>query len=328
LDIAGVRARFRIDQARYEALAQRVKVDCGLVLQRGGVPAELSARPKTEASFLRKAIVKSTNESTSVFDPFTRIKDRAGVRVVVPHLEAAELARSAIREEFIVVNDDDTRERYAPDQIGYLGLHLEVELKPENCGVVDQHLRGIICEIQIHTRAQSAWATASHPMLYKPVGRTVSPRIARRVMRAVTLVDLFDDEIAAARHELKSEPGYEPAAMLAVLEPEFLAITPVDFSVELSLQVLGFVQSVYESEELEHFDRLISDFMQSARAQLTSVFDAYASVDGDVDPLLFQPEVIAIYERLTTKPQALRDAWIRGPLDISYLDSLRSILGR
>jgi hypothetical protein len=146
-------------------------------------------------------------------------------------------------------------------------------------------------------------------------------------MRAVTLVDLFDDEIDVARQELKSEPGYGPAAMLAILEPEFLAITPLDFNVELSLEVLGFVQDVYEAEELADFESLIATFMETARSSLAAIFVAYAS-DEEVDPLLFQPEVISIYERLTIKPALLRTAWIQGPLDVSYLDSLRSVLGR
>ena len=154
LNIPEIRTRFRQDQARYEAVAKRIREDCAVALQMRGIPAEVTSGPKTEASFLRKAIVKSVGQLESDdFDPFSRINDRAGVRIVVPHLEAALLARTAVRDEFIVRNDDDTRDRYAPDQLGYLGLHLEVELKAEQCDTNEQHLLGVLCEIQIHTRA-------------------------------------------------------------------------------------------------------------------------------------------------------------------------------
>ena len=239
LDLPDLRTRFRIEGARYAKLAARVEADLKSGLKEAGVYAEVVGRAKEESNFIRKALKKHAADPVKHADPLTSITDRAGARAVVLHHEGAERSCAFVRGRFQVVEFEDARERLQPNELGYLGLHFLVRIRPEHLSSVELDLAGLICEIQIHTKAQSAWASVSHPMLYKPLGGAVSPLIAHRVNRAVALIDLFDEEIMRARGDLMNEPGYQPAAMLTVLEAEYLRVAPKDFDAELSLQVLA-----------------------------------------------------------------------------------------
>jgi len=326
IDIELLRSEFHRDYATYKDLADRVREDLKKALRSRGIFASCEGRPKDEGSFIRKAIRKSAGSDES-FDSLTDITDRAGVRAIVSLREEAEQARVLIGSEFLVREFQDTRNRLAADQLGYLGLHFLVELHPDRCTRDQQHLRGRVCEIQIHTYAQHAWSSVSHPLLYKPVGGVTSDEIARRVNRSVALIDIFDDEIEAARKVVMTDPAYRPAAMLNTLETEFLTITPRDFDPGLSLAILEVVKQAYDTDELNSFSSLIEVFVHGIRESLEILFEQY-KLDEAAHPLLFQPEVIAIFERLRNSPARLRAAWMNdGKFGKELLDSLSAVLG-
>jgi ppGpp synthetase/RelA/SpoT-type nucleotidyltranferase len=257
LDLPDLRARFRIEVARYAKLAAFVEADLKTGLKEAGVYAEVTGRAKEEPNFIRKALKKHAADPDKHADPLASITDRAGARAVVLHHEGAERACSFVRDRFEVVEFEDARDRLQSNELGYLGLHFLVRIYPEPLSSGELDLVGLICEVQIHTKAQSAWASVSHPMLYKPVGGAVSPLIAHRVNRAVALIDLFDEEIMRARGDLMNESGYQPAAMLRVLEAEYLRVAPKDFDAELSLQVLAGLVAAYSANDLNHYKALI-----------------------------------------------------------------------
>lgn len=328
LDLADLRARFRVEVARYEKLAARVEADLRTGLKEAGVYAEVTGRAKEEPNFLRKALKKNAADPIKHADPLMSITDRAGARAVVLHHEAATTACAFVRDHFEVVEYQDARDRLQPNELGYLGLHFLVRSRPIHLSSGELDLAGLICEIQIHTKAQSAWASVSHPMLYKPVGGAVSPLIAHRVNRAVALIDLFDEEIMRARGDLMNEPGYQPAAMLTVLESEYLRVAPRDFDGELSLQVLAGLVPSYSADDLSHYRTLIGDFMRTTRPTIEALFKNYLD-DPDAHPLLFQPEFLAIFERVVAVPERLRAVWLdESRFDIGLLDSLRNVIGR
>ena len=328
LDLPALRAQFRVQQARYEKLAHRVEVELVAKLRESGVYADVTSRAKEEPNFIRKALKKQAEDTVKHADPLSSIKDRAGVRAIVLHHDGAEEACHLIRASFDVIEFEDTRDRLRPHELGYLGRHFLVTLKPTNLDDEVLDLEGLVCEVQVHTKAENAWSSVSHPMLYKPVAGPTSPRIARQVTRAVALIELFDEEIMRARNELQSEPGYGPAAMLTVLEAEFLRVSPRDFDPELSMQVLRGVEDAYTEDELRTYRRLLDDYLKHNRSMLEALLARYEN-DFAAHPLLFQPELLAIHERLIARPEQLKTTWLRdSPFDIQLLDSLRDVLGR
>src|SRR5690606_19531847 len=131
-------------------------------------------RAKDVPNFVRKALRKGYP------DPWESIRDKAGVRVLVPYHDLTSRVSEVIRETFTVTHEEDKRLDLAPDQLGYLGIHFEVVVPDAVLGGSHADLSGLICEIQVHTRVQNAWSEVSHELIYKPAGE-VDADVKRRV---------------------------------------------------------------------------------------------------------------------------------------------------
>jgi len=321
LDVPTLRAEYEVERPYYERLADLVaRLLCDR-LQSAGLHLELQSRAKDVPSFLRKAIRKK------YANPLQEINDKVGIRLLVANLDQRQAACAAIESLFHpVMEREDLRERLGPDQLGYMGIHYLVTPSVDALGPDDEDLRGRIAEIQVHTRAQHAWSENSHELIYKPLGPGPSPTLQRRVLRAMALIELFDEEIQSARRMMMSDAHYRPVSMLTALKRIFMTLAPRDYDVELSMQVLDVIREAYDEPELERFDELLSAFEESHHDIIAAVYQRYGS-DQTADPLLFQPESIAIFERLERRPQKLEAVW-RRELDVTLLESLAAVFGR
>ena len=140
-------------------------------------------------------------------------------------------------------------------------------------------------------------------------------------------MSLFDEEVATVRSAVKSSPEYLPAQMLEVLDREFVPwmLEPTDD--ETSLDVLAALLPCYREEEIAGFDAVSSAFM-SGRTECVStrIFSQYQVVADDY-VLLFQPEVLAISERLSNAKAQMRQAWVTAGLPFEILQEVSSALG-
>ncbi len=319
LDIKALREAYVLQYASYKDLVVRIRELLAGDLHSSRLTAALDGRAKDPASFLQKAIRKHAEKPVEYADPLSAITDKAGVRVIVNHLSDAQEAGSVIQARFEVLDIEDTRDRYKPHELGYLGVHFQVRLRDIDLGSDDLHLRGLECEIQVHTKAQNAWSAVSHPLLYKPAGGEPSQAVATKVMRAVALVSLFDEQVEEARIQTMGDPSYRPAAMLSVLQKEFVPWMERESDEQLSLAVLAVVQGAYTEPELQDFERLLQEFVQSRRGAIDGVFQAYSGQHAE-NPLLFQPESLALYERSVRKPSTLRSCWVTSGLPLELLE--------
>ena len=253
------------------------------------------------------------------------IQDKAAVRAVVPDVDARQRLGVSVEAGFDIVSREDASDRLAPDHLGYLGVHYIVkpiagDLTPEQFFLANRE-----CEIQVHTLAQTAWATNAHGLLYKSVSQP-DARLSRRINRLVALVELFDQEMAEVRRTMEEDPAYRDLKILAILKRFYLplAVQP-DSSDELSLTILPVVRSSYSAEETENFEPLMAAYIASSGPTLREILTSYAD-DSRRSPLLFQPEVIAIAERLSQRPRLLRSLWDM-TLDPALLTRLSDALG-
>lgn len=317
-DLAELRAAYRSEFGRYERLARWVedRLLAALVSTEVMQP-EVKGRAKDVPSFLKKAL------RPEYTDPLRQITDKAGVRVLLCLVDEVALVEDLIHASFEVLEHQNKADQLEPDRLGYLGVHFLVTPRGDDLTSDDLDLEGAICEIQIHTRAQNAWSSVNHRLVYKP-GKDPAPAVKRRINRLVALVELFDAEVAAAREAVLNDSDYRQSAMLQTLEREFMHIARRDFDPRLSLLVLDALKDAYREDELASFDALITDFMRSRRSYLTRILD---ETDPEISPMLFQPEAIAVLERLEHAKERLRAAW-DGSLPPRLLDSLSEELGR
>lgn len=317
-DVDALRGAFLTVEPTYAALGERVArlLDAGRTSR--GIKGAVSWRCKDVDSFIKKAIRKGYD------DPMTDIRDKVGVRIVLVYKGDVESIREVIRGSFVVLHEEDKIEELGTTKLGYQGVHFEVALKPDDF-VGEEALQDLVCEIQIHTRAQNAWAEVSHELVYKSVARP-PVEIERRVMLLQAIVEMFDREVEEIRNELMDSSERRTVKMLAILEPHFLRLSGSDYDQELSMRVLEWVEPLYEDMATDELEQRIDDFVTSNRTKLASLFASYQEVGGGTNPLLLQPESLPLFERLEHDMFAVLDGW-DDRLDFRLLERLAASWG-
>jgi ppGpp synthetase/RelA/SpoT-type nucleotidyltranferase len=318
-DLDDLRAAFSEDQDGYLRLCEWATERLRSALKPAPIYYPLvDGRPKDVQSFLKKAILNNYE------NPKSDITDRAGVRIIVTFRSDIVEVEKVILTLFDVIERTDKSEDLDDDRLGYLGVHYLVKRRSDDETASD--VPDFVFEVQIHSKAENAWAGASHRLLYKPVGGKPSVTVRRRVNRLVALVEIFDQEVDAAWKQIVEVPGYEQGAMLLPLERHFLALAAyAEFDEELSLKVLGVLRGAYTEGELGRFPELIDQYVLERHDYIKQQLSQVSPETSN--PFMMQPEVIAILERLETAKERLRASW-DAELPSRWLDSLSEELGR
>lgn len=327
LDLAAIREGYKTKYPAYRRLVEVAKP----ILAVAAKPLKdsvVDGRAKPPSNFVRKAIRKHLEKPEEYADPLARINDSAGLRIIVTHLDDAERAVAIVASTFDMVGEPEhTADRYKPNELGYLGIHIQARLRPAQLPQEETYLGDLDFEVQIQTKAQNAWSTLSHELTYKPPAGAESREVESKIYRAMALVSLFDEQVTAARAEMVTAPGYRPALMLETLHREFLDWLDEPGDDALSHQVLEVVQHTYTDDELDAFPALVAAFAREHRARISQVLDLHRDI-ADEHPLLFQPEVLVLAERLDNARQKLIAAWRDGGLPYELLDETATALGR
>jgi ppGpp synthetase/RelA/SpoT-type nucleotidyltranferase len=313
-------ALYADERPNYKDLASQLGTRIQDRLERRGLEVIVQWRAKTVQSFVKKALRKG------YADPLSEIGDKAGVRVIV-HFEAdVPVVREVVGELCTIVNEESKRDALAYDQLGYLGVHLDVHAVDDALDASDRdRLRGLGAEVQIHTKAQSAWAVVSHELLYKSP-QELSVEIQRGITRLVALVELFDGEIARFRQAIESDPDFEEMVVLGPLDDEIVRFSARRPDRALSAIVVPPLVRLHERPAGELYPEVLMPFIVEHEEQLQALYNAYRD-DERANPLLFQPEALLIFERLEHDPDRLGAAWPVDRLPLELLESLGTIWG-
>ena len=165
--------------------------------------ASVEARAKEVESFGTKASKPSESdpERPRYPDPLSDITDLAGVRVITFFPKAAEAARDIVQREFEVSEVSDKAAQLEDDRLGYKSVHLLVTLAPKRLSLPEySRYTNLVCELQIRTVLQHAWAEIEHDIQYK-TARTIPSQIRRRFTALAGLLEIADREFQAIQDE-------------------------------------------------------------------------------------------------------------------------------
>jgi ppGpp synthetase/RelA/SpoT-type nucleotidyltranferase len=132
--------------------------------------------------------------------PFDDITDLAGVRVVYLYSSDAAKIESVIRKEFVVLDKVDKLNEKEADQFGYLATHFISRLGKGSSGARYDDLKDLVCEIQVRTVLQDAWAIIQHHLIYKQES-AVPKSIQRKLNSLAGLFETADDQFDRIRSE-------------------------------------------------------------------------------------------------------------------------------
>ena len=318
IDLETIRERWSTEQRVYGELADHVKGILESQSKARGIPCTLGSRPKGVASLLKKAL------RGNYADPYNEITDKAGVRAICTYFDDLSLLEKIVIDQFSVQSYENKTVGLEYNQLGYLGIHFEVKLPEDTLiSVKKKELSGLVCEIQLHTRAQNLWADISHELSYK-AAQDPPVEVKRAIYRLVALVEIFDQEVRQARETMLSLPGFQEAQMLEQLERNIYKFTTNRFDRELSLFIIPKLEGVFSETEIQGYGALIDSFVERNEPKLQAIYRDYA--DDGRHALLFQPESLLIFERIERNSFVIKEVWARIlPLDL--LDSLATVWG-
>lgn len=123
--------------------------------------SDIRPRLKDFESFYSKIIRKEITD-----DPFERIEDIAGVRIICLYRSDLERIEDLIRDKFDVIRAETLRNKER-SSFGYRSDHYIVRIPKDFKGERYDAIKSLKCEIQVRTISMHAWATVSHHLDYK-----------------------------------------------------------------------------------------------------------------------------------------------------------------
>ena len=273
---------------------------------------------------LRPAIKYRVKRFGDYFDKLIRLQrkqpgtkacvtDLLGLRIICPFLEDIERVVALLDEAFEVVELERRGAEHSYREFGYDSVHLLVNVGDDLLPETLPHTRKV-CEIQLRTILQDAWAEVEHELVYKS-DLSLPNESMRRKLAALNanlgLADLIFQEIREQQRELR-ERGRKRRQSLTVgfVPPEFPATpdllpaeTPAKKPLPLELEpptgtnrlekVLLEALQAHSSEDMESAVRLYNRILRM-------------KITGPVRSLVYNHRGMAHFA-LSQHTEALRD---------------------
>lgn len=168
----------------------------------------------------RKSLSEKLQRPTKDYKLLTDVTDLAGIRIITYFDDDVDRVGQVIENEFEIdrARSVDKRKALGTNQFGYSSLHYVVSLISARCGLIEcRRFKDLVCEIQVRSVLQHAWAEIEHDLGYK-ASSNVPDDISRRFSRLASTLEGADldfrnirDEIGAymedARSKILSSPG-------------------------------------------------------------------------------------------------------------------------
>lgn len=183
------------EMPHFQQLCQEISYILDKSLRKSNIEfSTISKRVKSLEGFAEKNIRKGYK------NPIEEMTDIAGVRVVYLYKNDFSKIEKIINSEFEVVRKVDKREEQGEEKFGYSAVHFLVRLGKKSSGARYDDLKDYICEIQVRTVLQDAWAIIDHHLIYKQ--EEDIPSAFRRKLNSLSgLFETADDQFEKVRSE-------------------------------------------------------------------------------------------------------------------------------
>jgi ppGpp synthetase/RelA/SpoT-type nucleotidyltranferase len=136
-------------------------------------PPTFEKRIKEFNSFYNKIKKKEENENL-ITEPFKRIQDIAGMRVIFYNADDLQKAVKIIESNDDFIDFKNNTKLTADDKTqtdGYRAVHFDVKLNPsKRVNLVEyEDLKDIPCEVQLKTTFAHSWSKVHHALSYKGI---------------------------------------------------------------------------------------------------------------------------------------------------------------
>ena len=176
--------------------------DVRQILEQQGLTPAIKFRIKSFDAYYDK--LRKMNTS-SISNRIAAINDFFGLRIVCPFLEDIETVSNLISSHYELLDTERKASQHSFREFGYDSVHLAIRFDPLLSGRLLPGVRKV-CEIQLRTILQDAWAEVEHELVYKSDISLPNESIRRKLASlnaTLTLSDLIFQEIRDYQHELR-----------------------------------------------------------------------------------------------------------------------------
>jgi ppGpp synthetase/RelA/SpoT-type nucleotidyltranferase len=301
-DVEQARLRWINERPRHEAFGSLVQDRIKGLLKPLGIWFEVTARAKEIDSLVKKLWRKPAHT-------FETLPDKVGSRIVIRYRSDIQRAVGAVSAHFDMKEPDDKLKGLGTEKVGYQSVHLDgVRLRADDPSATDYPPTSFWAELQVRTLAQHLWAEMSHDSVFK--NDAMLSRLPEDLKRRVNLmsgqIEVADREFDRLNSELPSDAAI---GLLRTLEKHYYGLSSRRPDLELSLQVLHTLLPLVKVD-VQTFTSQLNDFLASKHDVLENVY-AQASEAGleNTTSFLFQPEVLFLYDLLSSDPDETRHVW-------------------
>ena len=167
------------------------------------------SRIKSFNSYYRK-VLRLKPEEAGCGGRLIELTDMMGIRVICAFMEDLRNVENQIKQNFDVKEVEYKGSRDNFKEFGYESIHVLVSI-PEDCFPLDVSLNlpeNLVCEIQIRTILQDAWAEVEHELIYKteftPFDMPLRRKLAS-INASLSLADTIFQEIRDYQKKLQLE---------------------------------------------------------------------------------------------------------------------------
>ncbi len=299
--------RFIVERPLYEKLATKIRALAIEAYQRAEILCRVEARAKDVDSLLKKCVTKNKK--------YEDVGDKAGIRILPVYPDERERAIEVLGKTFDLHDSEEKIDGLKPEVFSYRGHHTNVTLRDEQL-VNDADLKGLMCEVQVHSPGECMWASINHDLSYKAL--TELPRdVLRSLHRISAVLELVDREMSEVRENILKGSDAGVVNTLAACERHFFRFMPRQYNKDLTVGVLHALQEIAETTK---FGASIDAFVEKYRDTLTDTFKK-RDVTKYEKTLLGQPESVLIFYLL--ERQAEDDCKKVWPVEPAFFEGLR-----
>ena len=186
----------------YDEILQSLHQQVRQVLEAGGSFPTIKYRVKRFETYFDKLIKMSRHDQGG---DAAAIPDILGLRIICPFLEDLDVVEKLIKANFKVVELERKGSRHSVGEFGYDSVHFLISIDPIY-RKRDLPYTSNVCEVQLRTILQDAWAEVEHELIYKSDITLPNESIRRKLASlnaTLTLSDLIFQEIRDYQREIR-----------------------------------------------------------------------------------------------------------------------------
>lgn len=177
----------------------------------------IECRAKAVESFKRKCEKRDANGAPKYRAPLDEITDLSGVRIILFTLRDVDRTSNFLEKHFDVRERKDIgQERIDQGNFGYQSVHYLIAFSKGRLELPDfQVYANFVCEVQVRTVLQHAWAEIEHDVQYKSEA-DLPKSLKKKFLSLAGLLEIADREFQA----IQDEDARLKSSVLADLQDE------------------------------------------------------------------------------------------------------------